>query len=77
MFEDPSFARRVWGARTTMGVRLKYRQGSFWREEKHPTLSDAMRRASELDTAGSGRSHFTITDRDGKVLKQSHEIARS
>jgi len=56
-------------------IRLKYRQGSFPREEERSSEFDAITRAQYLMRLGSGCSCFQIVDQTGKVLQNDLEIS--
>jgi hypothetical protein len=60
-----------------MSIRLKYRQGSFAREEAHATVSDAIVRAEQLLRSGSGCSCFQVVDHLDKGLRRDPEIFAS
>ena len=55
-------------------IRLKYRQGSFAREEEHATECDAAARAHHLMRAGTGCSCFQIVDQLDNVLRGGLEV---
>ena len=52
-----------------MAIRLKYRQGSFVREEERISEPDAIARAEHLIRAGTGCSCFQIVDHRGNALR--------
>ncbi len=60
-----------------MTVRLKYRQGSFAREELRDSERDAILRAGELIYGRRGCELFEIRDVDGWKLKNDFEIRRA
>jgi hypothetical protein len=60
-----------------MTVRLKYRQGSFSREELRDSEHDAILRAGELIYRKSGCELFEIRDAHGWKLKNDFEIRRA
>jgi hypothetical protein len=60
-----------------MTVRLKYRQGSFSREELRDSEHDAILRAGELIYGRTGCELFEIRHADGWKLKNDFEIRRA
>ena len=60
-----------------MTVRLRYRQGSFAREELRDSERDAILRAGELMHNRLGCELFEIRDASGWKLKNDFEIRRT
>lgn len=60
-----------------MTVRLRYRQGSFAREELRDSEHDAILRAGELICLRLGCELFEIRDASGWKLKNDFEIRRA
>jgi hypothetical protein len=60
-----------------MTVRLRYRQGSFSREELRDSEHDAILRAGELMYRKAGCELFEIRDAHGWKLKNDFEIRRA
>ena len=60
-----------------MTIRLKYRQGSFAREEERATEFDAVARAQYLARAGIGCSCFQIVDQFDNMLRSDQEVRKA
>jgi hypothetical protein len=60
-----------------MTVRLKYRQGSFAREELCESERAAILRAGQLICGGKGCELFEIRQANGWKLKNDFEIRRA
>ena len=58
-----------------MGVRLKYQQGSFWREELFDSEAAAILRATAL--ALGGCLYFELTNLNGDVLKGDRDVRKA
>ena len=58
-----------------MGVRLKYQQGSFQREEVLESETDAISRATAL--ALRGCLYFQLTDLEGGLIKNDRDIRKA